>query len=403
MDSDPLNDLGPWQEVVQSTKKPRSVSPHKLKPKKTTSKKKTRQKNKKSTSVTIRIPEKTRSVKIQVPKPKVSRRGDDPSIPQHLTSVAGHPKNRIYINSGASIHILFNKELLGGILDLDKSIKIQAGGKPIHLSQIGSLHQALRYLLLPVSMYHYSKNAIANLLSFAKLADDYYIICNTRTDDAIYAQSKDDGKYLRFQRDHKFDLYYIDISEADGDEHCYLNNVKHGKSLYSIIDQKRAEAVRFLQERCGFPSDEDFINALECNSIEGVDFGRRDVKIANDIYGYSKGDAMGRFKHPRKGVKMDRTTEDLAVPVPPTIMEYDSNIHLDIDVLFVNKIPFLLATSRDICFIYCKAMLTNHGSVYRMDYSKLFLTIKQGDSKLYRCSETEPLHILLTGHKLSCT
>ena len=105
--------------------------------------------------------------------------------------------------------------------------------------------------------------------------------------------------------------------------------------MYSIIDQKRTEAVRILQERCRFPSNEDFVNALECNLIEGVDFGRRDVKIANDIYRYSKGAAMGRFKHLRKGVKMDRTTEDLAAPVPPTITEYHSDINLDIDILFV--------------------------------------------------------------------
>ena len=92
----------------------------------------------------------------------------------------------------------------------------------------------------------------------------------------------------------------MDISEADLDEHCYLNTVKEGKTTFSILDQKRAEAVRILQERCGFPSDEDFIHALECNSIEVIDFGRRDVNIANEIYGYSKGAAMGRFKHPHK-------------------------------------------------------------------------------------------------------
>ena len=157
----------------------------------------------------------------------------------------------------------------------------------------------------------------------------------------------------------------MDISKGDGDKHCFLNTMKHGKALYSIIDQKRAEAVRILEEQCGFPSNKDFINTLECNLMEGVGFGRRDVKIANDIYGYSKGAAMGRFKHLRKGVKMDRTTEDLAAPVPPTIMEYYINIHLDIDVLFVNKIPFLLAKSRDIGFIHCKAMLTNHGKRIR--------------------------------------
>ena len=169
-------------------------------------------------------------------------------------------------------------------MNLDRALKIHAGGKLNHLSQIGSLYQALRHLPLPVSTYHYSENAISNLLSFAKLADDYYIICNTRFDDAIYVQSKDDGKYLQFQRDHKFNLYYMDISKADSDNHCYFNTVKKGKTLYSMLDQKRAEAFRILQKHCAFLSDKDFINALECNSIEGVDFGRRDVKIANGIY-----------------------------------------------------------------------------------------------------------------------
>jgi len=66
-----------------------------------------------------------------------------------------------------------------------------------------------------------------------------------------------------------------------------------------------------------------------------MNFGRRDVNIANAIYGYSKGVVMLRFKHPRKGVKMDRTTEDVAAPLPPKIMKYYKNVHLDIDILFV--------------------------------------------------------------------
>ena len=53
-----------------------------------------------------------------------------------------------------------------------------------------------------------------------------------------------------------------------------------------------------------------------------MDFGRRDAKIANGIYGYSKGAAMGKFKRPCEGVKMDRTTEDVATPIPPKIMEH---------------------------------------------------------------------------------
>ena len=188
-----------------------------------------------------------------------------------MTSVAGHPKNRLYIDSCASLHILFNKELLGELNDIEVPLKIQDGGKPFHIKQIGSLHQALSHLPLSVSVYHYSETAIANLLSFAKLVDEYYIICNTSIINAIYVQSKDDGKYLWFQQDHKHNLYYMDISKAKLDEHCYLNTVKDGKIVFSVLDQKRAEAIRIFQERCEFPSDKDFINALKCNSIEGVD------------------------------------------------------------------------------------------------------------------------------------
>ena len=149
-----------------------------------------------------------------------------------MTSVAGHPKNILYIDSDASLHILFNKELLGELNDLKIPVKIQAGGKPSHIKQIGLLHQALRHIPLPVSVYHYSETVIANLLLFAKHADEYYIICNTRIDNAIYVKSKDDGKYLQFQRDHKHNLYYMNISKAELDEHCYLNTVKDRKTTF---------------------------------------------------------------------------------------------------------------------------------------------------------------------------
>ena len=74
---------------------------------------------------------------------------------------------------------------MGGLHNLASPLKIQPGGKSIYMSQVGSLYQALQHLPLPVTIYHYNKTAIANLLSFAKLVDECYIICNIRVDDAI--------------------------------------------------------------------------------------------------------------------------------------------------------------------------------------------------------------------------
>ena len=87
-----------------------------------------------------------------------------------------------------------------GLIHLDRPIYIDDAGSNIRLSQLGSLHKELHHTSLPNENYHYGENAVANLLTFAKLANDYYIICNTRINDSIYMQSKDDGKYFRFQR-----------------------------------------------------------------------------------------------------------------------------------------------------------------------------------------------------------
>ena len=78
------------ESYTTTTRKLRSVGPPKSKPTKSTNQKKIKQKNKKSRSVTIHIPKKPRSVKIQTPQPGKLRSGNDTSTPQRLGSVAGH-------------------------------------------------------------------------------------------------------------------------------------------------------------------------------------------------------------------------------------------------------------------------------------------------------------------------
>ena len=97
--------------AIQETKecRPKQIKP---KLKKTRSKKKINQKNKKSRSVTIQILKKPMSVKIQTPELKELRSGENTLTPQSLVSVAGNPKNCLYIDSGTSIHILSNQGIL---------------------------------------------------------------------------------------------------------------------------------------------------------------------------------------------------------------------------------------------------------------------------------------------------
>ena len=152
LDTNPLDDMVPGKEVVRPSKKPRSVGPRRSNPiqiaQKTTSNNKLRQKNKKSRSMTLQLPgerdkknkatrsdntptsTKTRSA--HTPNNPIStiseirklRNADDRSTPQRMTSVAGRHKNRLYIDIGASLHILFNKELLGELNNIEVPLKI---------------------------------------------------------------------------------------------------------------------------------------------------------------------------------------------------------------------------------------------------------------------------------------
>ena len=141
---------------------------------------------------------------------------------QRLFIVNGDPKNCLYINSGTSTSNLSNKELLIGLIKLDRTLKIQSGDEPIHILTIRSLH----HLILPISTCHYSENTISNVLLDARLSNEYHIIYNIQDDNAIYMWNKEYAGHTKFPRDHKFNLYYMDINEPDMDKHYCPNTVK---------------------------------------------------------------------------------------------------------------------------------------------------------------------------------
>ena len=146
---------------------------------------------------------------------------------------------------------------------------------------------------------------------------------------------------------------------------------------------------------------------LECNTIEGVDFGRRDVKIANEIYGYSKDATDGKFKHPCISIKIYRTTEDVAALISPKIMEHYSDLHLDLGIMFVNNVVFFIEKFRDIGLIHCKVILiksdkqvVNELISIVLDYEargfKVTITFADDDFKCIIKWMREELHIYLT-------
>ena len=90
-----------------------------------------------------------------------------------------------YIDSGTSINNLFNKELLIGLLKLNRTLKVQTSDEPIYLLEIRSQ----QYLMLPTSIHNNRENVIPNMSLVVKLVNKCYTIYNIRDDNAIYVLS----------------------------------------------------------------------------------------------------------------------------------------------------------------------------------------------------------------------
>ena len=118
------------------------------------------------------------------------------------------------------------------------------------------------------------------------------------------------------------------------------------KELHSdlLVDVRRAEQARALQERIGLPSDSDIVRIIDSNLIKNIAVTRRDVKLTKEIFGthtlvYSKkGQCEGHLSTKREDI-----TE-----VPKSIVEVYGDVTLCIDVFMLNGIHFFHSISRHI-------------------------------------------------------
>ena len=118
--------------------------------------------------------------------------------------------------------------------------------------------------------------------------------------------------------------------------------MQSNETKFLALDQQRAEMVRQLQEALTYPSDNDFAHALEHNLIGNTPYNRREINIANKIYGPSMNSLKGKLT--KRKSKLPR--EDEKSKLPSYIIENYQNIHIGIDIFFVNQMPFMFAFSK---------------------------------------------------------
>ena len=141
-------------------------------------------------------------------------------------------------------------------------------------------------------------------------------------------------------------LYHFNLAKLGSTEDIwsFLATVDGQADKYTCHAYKAAAGARCLQNIVMQPGSCQLADVI-IKHFRNCPITKEDIQAADDIFGPNLGSLKGKTVHcPNPHVKMQ------TVRVPPDIMQIHRSITLAIDIMFINKIPFLVTTSQHLKF-----------------------------------------------------
>ena len=245
------------------------------------------------------------------------------------------PSNWILLDTGSTINCFKDGQCLKNIRSIDSSVTVHCNAGDRTSNLVGDFPG------FPEPVWC-MPDGIANILSLAKVEEHYKVTYEER----VFRVHKPDGSTRDFVRAAN-GLRYWDARNGIDQQDCALvTTVADKKANYTVNAYKRAQLARKIHEMIGPPSLADFLRIIDDNLILNCPITREDVVAAEDLFGPSVRCLQGKTTR-RSG----KAQVQLPTLIPPQIYDRFKHITLCIDIMFVNKHPFLVTTSRGIRFI----------------------------------------------------
>lgn len=263
-------------------------------------------------------------------------------------------KSWILLDNQSTLDTFCNDELLKNIRKTNKMMNVKCNAGVTRTNMVGDLPGYGAVWCNP--------DGIANMLSLSQVEKKYRITYDS-SNSKQFIVHKGNGVERKFKQSEN-GLFYLDAREANEDVMVdmpgtvLVNTVEDNKTKYTNAEYKQAELARKLQNIIGRPSARDHLNIVKGNLLKNCPFVREDVMAAEDLFGPNLGSLKG---------KTVRQSGDQVRPeyekIPISIMERHQDVTLCIDLMCVNKIPFLVTTSKRIKFGTVEALPSRKNKV----------------------------------------
>ena len=253
------------------------------------------------------------------------------------------PPHYILLDNQANLAVFFNENLLTRVWQVGTTMRINSDGGVSETNWKGWFPGYGEVWL--------HRDGIANILPLCEVKKLFRVTYDSENGD-MFTVHKDNGSSRKFTTG-DIGLYFWDARAACHDYIKNLNEenrialittVSQKKSQYSARDVVNADKARRLQNIMGYQTLKEFIAILSQRPDAPVTVD--DAIAGEDIHGKILGGLKGKVVY-RKG-KPIKATRPATIGL--RIMERYRDVILAIDVMKVNKIPFLITISRHIKF-----------------------------------------------------
>jgi hypothetical protein len=247
------------------------------------------------------------------------------SLQQH--SNGSIPSTWIILDSASTVDMFINPRLLTNIREADEPLRIVSNTGTV------TVHQQATLPGYPFPVWYHPKGA-ANVLSLYNVQQHFKVSLSSQG----FLVRLGKRRVLRFTPNDT-GLYHYHCASARG--FSFLTTVTDKKAEYTRRGVQQAALARRVQNIIMRPPVRRYMDIVSKNFIRNCPIERRHIQAAEDIYGPNVGALQG--KTPRRETGHVIAQVD---PVPDDILETHRDVTLAIDLMFINKIPFLITVSR---------------------------------------------------------
>jgi hypothetical protein len=124
-----------------------------------------------------------------------------------------------------------------------------------------------------------------------------------------------------------------------------IQTIKENEEIFTSHQVSKARNARELYKMIGRPSYHDFVGIIQNNLLLNAKITVDNINHAEHIFGKDLGSVVAKTTR----TKPQHVVTD-QVLIPPDIMIFHRNVILSADIMYIDKVPFLLTISRNIQF-----------------------------------------------------